>query len=401
MADRQPPDSRPGPPVDPGDAVATLLAQGVGTVYPAAGLLCRLGRDTLRQDAVGEASLGTCFDLASLTKALCTSLLCLRALSQGRLRLDEMPLPGVSVAALLRHESGLPAWLPLFAPDSSAAEAAAAPLPTPSQALRQAALARARSAPRGPAGQRAVYSDLGFIVLAGLLEDRLGERLDVAFSRLADRLSVEIAFRPLDQPESAQPIARARCAPTRRESPLREPLHGEVHDDNARAMLGVSGHAGLFGTLAAVGDLAAALLDCYHHLDSPAARALGIDPAVLRAAWALPAAVVDPASIVGSAPGSTWGLGWDHPSPPSASPSAVSSAGSLWPRSGVGHLGFTGCSLWIDPGAQRKQALVAVFLSNRVCVATPAEAAATQAGIKRLRPALHDAIYAQARGARR
>mgnify|MGYP000851117852 CR=1 FL=1 len=51
MADRQPPDSRPGPPVDPGDAVATLLAQGVGTVYPAAGLLCRLGRDTLRQDA--------------------------------------------------------------------------------------------------------------------------------------------------------------------------------------------------------------------------------------------------------------------------------------------------------------------------------------------------------------
>jgi hypothetical protein len=213
--------------------------------------------------------------------------------------------------------------------------------------------------------------------------------LDVAFARVAEALSVELSFRPLDVAEARQRVARSRCAPTRRESPAREPLSGEVHDDNARAMLGVSGHAGLFGTLAAVGRLAGALLDTYHRLDTPSARALGIDPDLLRVAWARP----DLRPQAGHAAGSTWGLGWDHPSPLSPDASSPSSAGTLWPREGVGHLGFTGCSIWIDPGFVRARALVAVFLSNRVCVATPAEAAATQAGIKRLRPALHDAIY--------
>lgn len=368
------------------DPIRALLTQGVGTVYPAAGLLCRHGYRLVRLDTVGAALADTCFDLASLTKALCTSVLCLRALSQGRLRLDEVALPGVSVEDLLRHQSGLPAWLPLFASDArDADEAATRPFPTPSVALRRTAFDAARAAPRGPVGQRAVYSDLGFIVLADLLEQHLGERLDVQFARLADALAIELAFRPLDVAESLQRIPVNRCAPTHRETPRREPLRGQVHDDNARAMLGVSGHAGLFGTLCAVADLAAALLDCYHRLDTQAAIALGIEPAVLAAAWALPQAK--------HAPGTTWGLGWDHPSPQSPDSSSVSSAGSLWPRTGVGHLGFTGCSLWIDPAAHRDQAVVAVFLSNRVCVPSPAEAAATQAGIKRLRPLLHDAIY--------
>lgn len=374
----------------PHDPIWTLLCQGVGSVYPAAGLLCLHGQRVFRQYTVGDAQPSTCFDLASLTKALCTSVLCLRALSQGLLRLDETPLPGVSVDALLRHESGLPAWLPLFAPDATdAKDAAARPFPIPSMALRRAATQQAWAAPRGPAGQQAVYSDLGFIVLADLLEQRFGERLDAVFSRVVDALGVELAFRPLDQAEPAQRIPQARCAPTRRESPQREPLCGQVHDDNARAMLGVAGHAGLFGTLTAVATLTSALLDTYHGLDSAAATALGIQRAVLRAAWAQP----DLHPAAGHANGTTWGLGWDHPSPLSKDPHKVSSAGTRWPRSGVGHLGFTGCSLWIDPGSQRDHAVVAVFLSNRVCVATPQEAADTQAGIKRLRPALHDAIY--------
>jgi CubicO group peptidase (beta-lactamase class C family) len=77
-------------------------------------------------------------------------------------------------------------------------------------------------------------------------------------------------------------------------------------------------------------------------------------------------------------PGSTWCLGWDRPSPQG------SSAGERWPKSGVGHLGFTGCSLWIDPARARW----VVLLTNRV---HPTRA---NDRIKAFRPALHDAIVA-------
>jgi CubicO group peptidase (beta-lactamase class C family) len=358
--------------------VGSLLRSGVGTIYPAAGVLCRRGHATPYIEAVGDADAATWFDIASLTKALATSVLCMQAVAAGRLRLDEEVLPGVPIESLLRHESGLPAWLPLHALT-----------PPPSRAELFAA---ARAAPREPAFLRAVYSDLGFILLADRLEQLHGQRLDALFHRLTAHLGCDLCYRPLDVAESSQRIAASRCAPTRRETPARELLQGVVHDDNARALLGVSGHAGLFGTLAGVADLGSALLDAYHGDKTPAAAALGIPPAIVRAFWAPP----DPQSATPHAPGSTWGLGWDHPSPlpaDSSPPTAPSSAGSLWPRDGVGHLGFTGCSLWLDPGPTRDQALTAVFLSNRVCVATPEGAAATQAGIKRLRPALHDAIY--------
>lgn len=355
-----------------------LLASGVGSIYPAAGLLCRRGHATAFAAAVGAAELGTWFDIASLTKALCVSVLCMRALASSRLRLDEEVLPGVCVESLLRHESGLPAWLPLYA----------AP-PPPSRA---AIFAAAAAAPREPVGTRAVYSDLGFILLARWLEQRLDQRLDEAFAALISPLGCELGFRPLDRDPAQLPVAAERCAPTRRESPERELLQGVVHDDNARALLGVSGHAGLFATLTGVADLSSALLDAYHGCDTAAAAALAIPSPIVRRFFALP----DAEPRAGHAPGSTWGLGWDHPSPRPAAGDlhhAPSSAGSLWPRHGVGHLGFTGCSLWLDPGPTRAAALSVVFLSNRVCVATPAEAAATQAAIKRLRPALHDAVY--------
>ena len=78
-------------------------------------------------------------------------------------------------------------------------------------------------------------------------------------------------------------------------------------------------------------------------------------------------------------PGSTWCLGWDRPT---QTPGALSQAGSRWPRSGVGHLGFTGCSLWIDRARRR----YAILLSNRVNPTRQNER------IKELRPLLYDAI---------
>lgn len=353
-----------------GSGAAGLLAAAVGEVYPAA-VLCH-GRGAVEQlVAVGAARAETWFDIASLTKALCTSVLALRLWQDGRLDLDEEVLPGCRLWHLLGHVSGLPACLPpLYAEQTGW-------LLNPSAETRREVVRTARGAPRGPAAARAVYSDLGLIVAGDLIERRTDTRLDDLFAQLVAPLGLEIGFRPLDRSAA---VPRERLAPTRRETARREPLCGIVHDDTARAMLGVAGHAGLFATATGVFGLAQALLDGYHDLDTPAQRALRLTGASLRRFFA-----------VCRAPGlvTTWGLGWDHPDPlpPDGSPSR-SSAGSLWPRSGVGHLGWTGCSLWLD--LERRGA--AVLLSNRVCVGTPAEAEATKEAMRALRPRIHDAI---------
>jgi len=117
-------------------------------------------------------------------------------------------------------------------------------------------------------------------------------------------------------------------------------LIGEVHDLNAHAMGGIAGHAGLFGSVGDLLKLVLALCDSYHG----GASAL-VSPEVLRSFWR-------PAGI----PGSTWRLGWDGPA------EHGSLAGSLISRRAVGHLSFTGCSLWIDP----EQATSVIVLCNRI-----------------------------------
>jgi CubicO group peptidase (beta-lactamase class C family) len=365
-------------------AVLAEVQAGVGKSYPAAALSCGRGRVEL-QEALGTAQASTWFDLASLTKALCTSVLAMRLHHAGKLDLDEpvalpgAPAPGVRLWQLLAHCSGLPACPPpLWAQDQGL-------LVAPSATTRARVVKMAIDAPCGPAARHAVYSDLGFIVLGEFLEQRAGARLDEQLRPLCEALAAEVAFRPLDA--TAPPVAATLCAPTRRESPARELLVGQVHDDNARAMLGVAGHAGLFGTAAGVHRFAAALVDAYADAGTAAQRALGVDSATVRRFFARSAAA-------GLA--TTWGLGWDHPDPlPADGAPSTSSAGSLWPRTGVGHLGYTGCSLWLDLEARG----VAVFLSNRVAVATAEQAAVTKAQLRTLRPTLHDAIQRAWRGA--
>lgn len=350
------------------DGVLARARAAVGVAYPAAALGILGGGERVTA-ALGAATLATWFDLASLTKPLVTALLCLRLVESRQLALDEVVLPAsaggppVSVRMLLRHTSGLPAWLPLHAQTSEVPEAE----------RRAAIIEAARRAERGPAGERAVYSDLGFILLGALIEERAGARLDALIAPLYAALGAELAYRPLDR-ASPDPVAAERCARTHSESQPRVPLRGIVHDDNARAMRGVAGHAGLFGTLAGVLRLAEVLLACYHG-DAVAAARLGVSAALLREAWAV-------------APGSSFGLGWDHPEPLRADGTSGSSAGRLFPRTAVGHLGYTGCSLWLAPALP----LVVVLLSNRVDVETPEAAAGTQAAIKKLRPELHDAV---------
>lgn len=325
------------------DGALALLANAVGEVFPAAQLVVVEGGHTVLDEAVGDCTRDTLFDIASLTKPLCTTTLLLRRLAEGCLRLDDALRPGVTVQLAMCHASGLPAWRPLHLAAAGRTDADA----------RRAVVEAARCEPLEYApGTRSVYSDLGYILLGDALERLDGLRLD----EQSARLGLGLTFHP--EPD--------RCAPTETEAGAA--LRGVVHDDNARAMEGVAGHAGLFGTACEVASAAMELSRCWH-----GARGGLVEPEWLRRAWS-------PVGI----PDSTWCLGWDRPSP-----SGVSSAGTLWPRDGVGHLGYTGCSLWIDPPRRR----CVVLLSNRVYARAMGKTAEhTQAAIKRLRPALHDAI---------
>ena len=310
-----------------------MLHDAVGRVFPAAQLIAVDHFSPVLACAVGDCTAETLFDIASLTKPLATVTLTMMALEAGRLALDDRPRPELTVAQLLAHASGLPAWKPLGA--------------TRAEVLRAVETEPLESAP----GTQSRYSDLGFILLGAAVERALGRPLDEAFAaRVARPLGLGTAYGPRDP---------AACAPT--EGTLR----GVVHDENARALGGVAGHAGLFSTAHDVSRLTHALVAAWNGVRSTVPRL--VPPARVRQFWS-------PSGV----PGSTWCLGWDRPAP------TGSSAGARWPRDGVGHLGFTGCSLWIDPPRGRW----VVLLSNRVHPTRENEA------IKQLRPALHDAIVA-------
>jgi CubicO group peptidase (beta-lactamase class C family) len=170
----------------------------------------------------------------------------------------------------------------------------------------------------------------------------LGGRLDV----LAERL----IFRPLRLSNlgfvdlvagPAVPTFRGHDVAATERCPVRGRLVvGEVHDLNAYAMGGIAGHAGLFGSVGDILNLVLALCDAYNGGPSPL-----VDSQVIRQFW-------QPAGIAGS----NWRLGWDGPA------QHGSLAGSVISRKAVGHLSFTGCSLWIDP----EQATCVIVLCNRI-----------------------------------
>jgi serine-type D-Ala-D-Ala carboxypeptidase len=312
--------------------VDARLRDATGRVFPAAQLIAVDHFSLVYERAVGECDPETLFDIASLTKPLSTTTLALMALEEGALALDDRPRKELTVEQLLTHSSGLPAWKLLGATRADVLRAVAAePL-------------------ESPPGSVARYSDLGFILLGATVENALGESLDAAFARrIASPLGIGTTFNPQE---------RGRCAPTEGE------LRGIVHDENARAMGGVAGHAGLFSTARDVSRIVHALVAAWHGVRSTSTPRL-LPPVRVRQMWT-------PSTV----PGSTWCLGWDRPAATS------SSAGERWPKDGVGHLGFTGCSIWIDPPRARW----VILLSNRVHPTRANDA------IKQFRPELHDAL---------
>ena len=296
-------------------------------------------------------TLDTRFDLASLTKVVATLPSVLTLAGRGELRLEDTvgrffsnagwaqspSLADVTLGQLLTHTSGLPAWTPLFAWVSTRRTALANILQTP---LNEKAY---------------VYSDLGFILLGAVVERVSGQRLD-AFAQ-------DHVFGPLELPHTCfGPLTDVPVAATEDCGWRGEVLEGTVHDENAWAMDGVAGHAGLFGTAGDLARYAQAWLKFDGRLGSET---------LFREA----------VTVQVEEDGARRGLGWQLSG-------AGSSAGRDASLSAFGHTGFTGTSLWIDP----EQGWFAVLLTNRV---HPHRT--NGQNIHALRRAFHEAVAAETR----
>jgi len=345
----------------PADSAQQVIRDGIrGRVFPAA--VAEAGDSAGPRWSAAEGALtfepgsapaliDTSFDLASLTKVIATTTIVMQLVADQALRLDE-PLTAcftewrgadreaVTVRDLLEHASGLPARF-VDAPPHGRREFEHEICTMPLEYI-----------PR----TQSVYSDLGFILLAFIAEDRGGASLGAQLNAITIGLPPTITF------ELARD-ARRHAAPT---LPMDDDLRrgrmliGEVHDNYAAALGGVAGHAGLFGSATAVGAFGRVVLGAARG----DARVMPFRPAAV-AEFTTRSAV----------PGSSRALGWDTMLP-------TSSCGTRMSASAFGHVGFTGTSLWIDPARDR----YFVLLTNRAC------GGGTLDQMRDVRRAFHDAL---------
>jgi CubicO group peptidase (beta-lactamase class C family) len=302
------------------------------------------------------------FDLASVTKPMCTVGCVMVLVGEGALDLDQPIrhwLPDAAstgtVRHLLGHAAGCVAHVEFFR-----ALAVGDHPDRPGELLALAA-----RTPANPPGVTTLYTDLGFIQLGAIVERVTGKPLDQAFAELVGHpLGLTARF------GSMTPINL--CVATEADDPHdlgRGVVRGVVHDENCFYGGGVAGHAGLFATLGDVAKFARAIVDTH------AGHAVG----------RFRSDIVQQFARESAAPQTTWRLGWDTPS----HEPGVSNAGDRWPRDGsIGHTGFTGTSIWLDLPKRRW----VVLLTNRV---HPTRGGTSAFDIKALRRAVHDAVIAR------
>jgi len=316
------------------EPVVAYLQSQVDSAFPGAAIAVGYRDSVVLLAAVGHYGADdqrpvtpeTIYDLASLTKVIGLTTAAMMLVDSGKLDLDapvQRYVPAfqgvnkerVMIRHLLTHSSGMPAWRPLYA-EAKTREAALALVDT-TVLLKQP-------------GDTFVYSDLGAITLTQAVEAITGQRLnDFLNARLFGPLGMT-STRFLPPPEW-----RDRIAPTENDTVFRHRvLRGEVHDENAGRLGGVSGHAGLFSTAPDLARFAQWLLRL-RTIDSLHAREF--------------------THKQGLPPGSSRALGWD-------TPSELSSAGTKMGPNAFGHTGFTGTSIWFDPD----RGLFIILLTNRV-----------------------------------
>lgn len=362
------------------NATEEAVKQGV---FPGAVLLIGRGEDVIYERAFGWRNLlpdrtpmrsSTIFDLASLTKPLATTLAIMLLVNDNKVQLDDQvsqlvptfrPVANnrTKIRHLLNHTSGLPAWKPYYEDAIHCAMSGKIGF-IGSYAAKNYILEQVhREAPLSEPGTQAVYSDLGFMVLGEIIETISGAHLEAFFhQRISQPLKLRsTTFRDLTQfPTWRNQPKEDEFAPTELCPWRKRVLCGEVHDDNAFAMGGVAGHAGLFSSAHDIHTLVAQLDRCLRGCDSFLPQRL----------------VQEFFTKDDSVPHFTHALGWDTPSPKN------SSSGMHFSRRSVGHLGFTGTSLWWD---LEKNCHI-ILLTNRVHPNRNNEK------IKQFRPKIHDLI---------
>jgi serine-type D-Ala-D-Ala carboxypeptidase len=304
------------------------------------------------------ATKDTIYDLASLTKPLATTLAVMQLIQESRLSLDQpavsvLPrfldpvMSQVTIRHLLSHSSGLADYRPYYL------NLRQFPLKARKEKLENLLTLEHLI---GVPGRQVLYSDLGFMILRWIIETISGKPLYRFLSEFLYRpLGLErLFFIDLNQPACNDNIAATELCAWRNSL-----LKGKVHDDNAFVMGGIDGHAGLFGSAADVGRLISVLLSDYR---GQSGRSF-FNADLIQAFWSRQAPL-------GRA------LGFDMPSTDGAS------CGHFFPKTSVGHLGYTGTSFWID----LKQSVFIVLLTNRV------HPSRFNIGIRRFRPLIHDEI---------
>ena len=297
----------------------------------------------------------TAFDIASLTKVLATTMAAMLLVQRRQLEIDTpvgVLVPGfvagrepgdparlVTLRHLLAHNSGLPGYVEFFRTAS-----------TPDSLLSACFRLNLEAVPE----TRAEYSDPGFILLGKALEALIGESLEAWSEReIFQPLGLTATcFRPKVELRPMIPPTEDDLAFRRRR------IQGEVQDENAWVLGGVAGHAGLFSNVPDLLRFSAAILDAGKAADSL------LKPETIRlfSERQLPA-------------GSSQAIGWD-------TPSENSSSGRYFSQRTIGHLAYSGCSLWID----LESAVAIVLLTNRTWPDRASEL------IRQVRPAFHDAV---------
>ncbi|MGE5114433.1 MAG: serine hydrolase domain-containing protein [Acidobacteriaceae bacterium] len=307
-----------------------------------------LGRFTYDHDSAAVEP-ATIYDIASVTKVVATTTAAMILYDRGALNFDARVTdffpdfntePGkqrVTLRMLLAHSSGLPAYEKLYKHAATREELIRLAVQTPLVA---------------PPLSRAEYSDIGFILLGEILARLAGQPLDTFCG--------ENIFLPLHMTSTSfcpREDWRAHIPPSIDDRDFRHRIiQGEVHDENAFVMGGVSGHAGVFSN---AGDLAKFGL-CMLRGGAPIVKASTLELFTRRET--VPE-------------GTVRALGWDTPSSPSQS-------GQYFSQHSFGHLGYTGTSIWCDPVRQ----LCVTLLTNRVWPDCSSQA------IKYVRPKFHDAV---------
>ncbi|RMF96060.1 MAG: class A beta-lactamase-related serine hydrolase [Candidatus Schekmanbacteria bacterium] len=296
----------------------------------------------------------TIYDIASVTKVMATTTAIMLLVQRGLINIemkvsefiDEFASNGkdkITIKHLLTHTSGLSDWYPYFEEIRRKDEEEGSQLMCKSNAKKMVYSLVNNEEIEKRENPVTKYSDIGFIALGEIIEKITGEALDSFCEReifiplgLKDTFFVNLE----DKGRTLSEERLKRIAPTEYSQWRGGVIKGEVHDDNAYAMGGISGHAGLFSTAEDVFNFGMTILDSYH------GRNDFIKQRVIKEFSKRQLIERD----------SSWALGWDTPS------EGFSTSGHYFSPLSIGHTGYTGTSLWID----MKKEVVIALLSNRV-----------------------------------